>query len=312
MDTLIREDESLIVTGARFHHFSVGKLACTALSDGAILAPKPPLPGTAPQPPKPGAVEYADYVFVPLTCLVVKMPETGQTVLMDSGFGWDPAMLKVPLRSQGRMLQSLEAAGLGPDSIDAVLISHLDPDHVSGLYDEDGTQVFQNAAYYVSAEAVAFWSDHSLDISGSPCPPPIKKQRLQLSAQTLRFGGTALHTFRSGDDVLPGIGTMPLPGHAPGQVGFLLSSEGETLLYGADAIAHAVVSVESPDTHNIMDLDPHLGVETRHKLLQWLEQSGSLFFSPHFPFPSCGHVQKEGGKRVFKPEGKWLPTQARG
>ena len=138
-------------------------------------------------------------------------------------------------------------------------------------------------------------------MSGSPCPPPIKQQRLLLSAQTIRYGGKALHTFRSGEDVLPGIGTMPLPGHAPGQVGFLLSSEGETLLYTADAIAHAVISVETPDVHNVMDLDPHLGAETRHKLLAWLEQTGSQLFSPHFPFPSWGRLQKDGEKRVFQP-----------
>ena len=107
--------------------------------------------------------------------------------------------------------------------------------------------------------------------------------------------------FHAGDEVIPGIKAVDLPGHAPGQVGFELSDGEETLLYTADAITNAKVSLETPDVHNIMDLDPHVAVKTRLELVASLASSGTRSFSPHFPFPAWGNVQKQGEKHVWKP-----------
>ncbi len=298
MEPFIPEDPSRIETGARFQRFRIGKLACTAFSDGSIRVPRPALPSGAGSDEQKTAPEFH---FVPLSCLAVEIPEPGQLVLMDSGFGFDPAQLGKPMRTDGRLMESLEAADLSAGTIDVVLISHLDPDHVGGLYDSLGAQVFPNATYYASEEAVEFWSKESIDLSSSPCPPPIKQNRLRASAQMLQCAGKELQTFRSGDEVIPGIGTLALPGHAPGQVGFIVSSEGETLFYTADAIVNTVISIETPEAHNVMDLDPHLGVETRRRLVASLSESGWKSFSPHFPFPSWGSVRKHGERYTWKP-----------
>ena len=284
-------------TQARFHRFRIGALDCIALSDGSIRNPLPPRPAGSPD-PAPGAPEFR---FVPLSCLLVRMPETKQMVLMDSGFGFDPALVGAMLRSDGRLVESLALAGFAPSDIDVVLISHLDPDHISGLYDSSEAKTYPRARYYAPAEAVAFWSQENLDISASPCPPPVKKLRHELSRRLIRIAGETLKTFQAGDEVLPGISTMPLPGHAPGQVGFILASQGETLFYSADAIAHEVISVETPEVHNVMDLDPELGSETRAALLKTIHESGWHTFSPHFPWPNFGKVQHEGGRRFWKP-----------
>ena len=299
----IGSGQSLAGSEARFHRFRVGQISCTALSDGGILVPRPLTPVSKNQTGS-GAAEpqnkTPEYVLIPLSCLVVQMPQTNQVVLIDSGFGLTPEVLGKPMQSAGRLLDSLEAAGLTAKDIDIVLISHLDIDHVAGLYDVHGSQVFPNATYYASSDAVQFWSEENIDLSFSPVLPWIKKERLLVSAHVLKCAGERLKTFHAGDELLPGIKTMALPGHAPGQVGFVLSSEGETLLYTADAITNAVISLETPEVHNMMDLDPHLAVKTRLDLIASLKDLGWRSFSPHFPWPSWGRVQKQGEKHVWK------------
>ena len=300
MEEAKQKIEALPGSEARFHHFKVGQIACTALSDGGILVHLPPRPPAAPGAAEPH-VEAPKFLLVPLSCLVVKMPQTNQIVLMDSGFGLVPEILDKPMQTAGRLRESLEAAGLSVDAVNIVLISHFDIDHVAGLYDADGKQVFPNATYYAGAEAIEFWSRENIDLSASPALPWIKKERLLVSAHLLKHSKDRVKTFHAGDEIIPGIKAVDLPGHAPGQVGFVLSSEGETLLYTADAITNAKVSLETPEVHNIMDLDPQVAVETRKALVASLAASGWRSFSPHFPFPAWGSVQKQGEKHVWKP-----------
>ena len=117
----------------------------------------------------------------------------------------------------------------------------------------------------------------------------------------LGFAGDTLRTFKAGDEVLPGIGTIALPGHAPGQVGFILSSGGNRLLFTADAVAHPVVPIETPDVYNPMDMDPDRAVKTRHELVVLLSAPGWQAFTPHFPWPSLGRVHGENGKAAWTP-----------
>ncbi len=228
------------------------------------------------------------------------MPETKLTVLIDAGFGLTPELVAKPMPSAGRLLDSLEAAGYSAETINVVLISHFDIDHVGGLYDRAGEQVFPNAQYYASSEAVQFWSREKIDLDASPIMAWVKKERLVISAHVLKHGGDRLKTFQAGEEIIVGITALDLPGHAPGQVGFLISNRGESLFYTADAITHAMVSIETPDVHNIMDLDPETAVRVRRELLDSMADSGWRSFSPHFPWPGWGRVKKQGDKHVWK------------
>ncbi len=278
-------------TEARFHRFRVGDIDCVSLSDGAIRAPLGP-----PQPGKP-----MEFRLVPLSCLLVTLPKSGKVVLMDSGFGFNAELVGRPMRSDGRMIESLTQAGIATESIDVVLISHLDPDHVGGLLRDDGSKRFPNAVYFAGAEEVAFWSRDVIDLSFSPTPEPIKQGRLSASGRLLRFAGHSIKTFRAGDEVIPGIGSMALPGHTPGQVGFLVEGEPESLFYMADSIVNPVISIETPHIHNPMDLEPEVGVATRQALIQTLLESNWQSFSPHFPWPNVGRVVQTDGRAAWKP-----------
>ncbi len=280
-------DDFVALPGAqpRFHRFQFGEIECIALSDGGI--PRPPVPGQ-------------DLVLLPLSCLLVRLPGTG-LVLMDTGFGLNPMSHGQPLRTVGRVPASLKAAGISPAEINAVLISHIHPDHVGGMYGSDGAKLYPNATYYVGAEELAFWSQEPLDLQWTASPPPIKIQMAEHAKRMLGFAGDTLKTFRAGEEVLPGIGTILLPGHAPGQMGYILSSGNEKLLFTADAIADSAVSIQTPHVYNPMDMDPDLAVETRHKLIAMLLEPGWQSFTPHFPWPNLGRLKRGDAHAVWEP-----------
>ena len=275
---------------ARFRRFRFGDLEALVLSDGG--SPIAPPPGTDPPAvPKLRA----------LACLLLRMPDTGRLVLMDAGWGPNARRFGKPLPTAGRLLGSLALAGIGAGDIDAVLVSHIHPDHVDGLFDDAGVKVFPNASYHAGAEEVAFWSQDDLDLSHSPAPAPLKEQMIGSSRRMLAFAGDALRTFRTGEDALPGIATIGLPGHTPGQVGFMVQAGDGTLLYTADAMTTPEMSVETPERLNAYDLDPEQGVRTRQALLGMLSGPGWHGVTPHFPFPSLGRIRSGNGRFAWQP-----------
>ena len=285
---------SLPEAQARFDRFRVGEIECTALSDGAMVRPSPPAAAAS------GPAGPSRPVMIALSCLLARVPGSG-LVLIDTGFGTDALVGGQPMRSVGRLAASLAAAGFSPGDIDVVLISHMHPDHIGGMYRSDGTKSYPNATYHVGAEELAFWSQEPLDLSGAASPPHIKTGMAQAARSMLDRAGDTLGTFEAGQEALPGVGTILLPGHAPGQVGFILSSQGDRLLFTADAIAHPVVSIETPDVYNPMDMAPDQAVRTRHEVIALLSEPGWQSFTPHFPWPSRGRVQAADGKAVWTP-----------
>ncbi len=283
-------DASWADTEARFARFCIGDVEAVVLNDGGVLVPSPP-----------GAPGQAAMVLRPLACLLVRLPGASGLVLIDSGFGPVAKRAGEPLPTAGRLLASLAAAGIAREEIGTVLISHVHPDHVDGLYLDDGTATFPNAAYRVSAEELSFWRQDGLNLSWSPSPPAFKAEMLAASRRLLAFAGASLQTFRAGEPAIPGIGTMLLPGHTPGQTGFVIATGSGQLLYTPDALTTIEMSVAAPERQNPIDLDPELGVKTRKMLLERVARSGWHSFSPHFAWPNLGTIRSAGQRYVWTP-----------
>ena len=95
---------------------------------------------------------------------------------------------------------------------------------------------------------------------------------------------------------------MSLPGHTADQVGFAFASEGDSLLYVADAMGHPLVSVEHPDWRFGLDIYPAAAMATRRSLVRELSQTRQRFFAPHFPWPNLGRIGTLGGRPLWVPE----------
>ncbi len=312
--SVVQDSREFPGTEARFHNFRLGGIDFISLSDGGMVRPAvDPLQaqnqqsGRAPDPDAsqaagvlPDAGSNSEMRSIPLSCLLMCMPQTGKWVLLDSGFGPDP-IIPVPMPTIGRLLESLALAGLSPAQIDSVLISHLDPDHIGGLFNAGGKPIFPNATYYAGAEDVQFWSQPNLDLGFSPIAEWGKHDRLKASQRLFQFAGSRIRTGRAGDEVLPGIRSILLPGHTLGQVGYIIAGHGATMLYTGDALTSVEQSILLPDNFNPNDLVPELAVKTRYSVIEMLSQPGWYNFSPHFPWPNAGSIEQVGGKPSWKP-----------
>ncbi|WP_207953585.1 MBL fold metallo-hydrolase [Vreelandella lionensis] len=79
---------------------------------------------------------------------------TGQNlVLVDAGSAacFGPTL--------GQVEQNLRASGYAPEQVDTILMTHLHPDHVCGLVDENGEAVYPNAELRASEGDADFWLD---------------------------------------------------------------------------------------------------------------------------------------------------------
>ena len=147
------------------------------------------------------------------------------TILVDSGGG------STTVYSMGRLPENLRAAGFKPDDFDTVLVTHIHPDHTSGLLDTEGKPAFPRAEVIVHEDEIAFWSDKTLrDGRSAAATPYLDSADRVLEAYRERFRPSR------GGTVVAGVTQLPLPGHTPGHCGYRLDSAGETLVMWGDTV----------------------------------------------------------------------------
>lgn len=195
----------------------------------------------------------------------------------------------------GHLGSALTAAGVSPDQIDAVLITHMHPDHLFGVVTAENTKMFPNAELILPESDNAFWFD---DANLNAAPEQFKAffkgarnaANLYSDRQTLFSGDTEL---------LPGIRPLALPGHTPGHHGFVLESDGETLIVAGDILHFAAYQFAQPDWGIAFDIDPAMAAATRKRFFDQVSSDRVMFAGAHVPFPGFGHVAKDGAGYRF-------------
>jgi glyoxylase-like metal-dependent hydrolase (beta-lactamase superfamily II) len=61
----------------------------------------------------------------------------------------------------GRLENTLVAAGIKPDDIDAIILTHGHIDHLSGIMNDEGKRLFPNAQIIMSKVEHDFWTDEA-------------------------------------------------------------------------------------------------------------------------------------------------------
>src|SRR5262249_27028615 len=138
-----------------FYRYRLGEFEITQINDGQLTFPLED--GFVTNVSKDEALAAAEAAYMtpkgsitlPFNPMVIN--NGSKTILIDTGYGTDFSP------TTGHLAKNLAAAGFGAKDIDAIIISHLHPDHINGLRAADGAPAFPNAEIMVPAHDWAFW-----------------------------------------------------------------------------------------------------------------------------------------------------------
>jgi glyoxylase-like metal-dependent hydrolase (beta-lactamase superfamily II) len=192
--------------------------------------------------------------------------------------------------SAGSLLANLAVAGVKPEMIDIILISHFHPDHINGIKTKDGDKVFPNAEIAVPEGEWAYWMNEA-NMTG--VEPSVRRYFLN-ARRIFRDIAGEVRRFKPGAEVAPGITAIAAFGHTPGHVAFSVESSSDSMLVLSDSARNPWLFVRHPEWQPSFDMDGPMAAETRRRLLDQSAADKMLVHGYHFPFPATGHIAKTG------------------
>ncbi|WP_433181108.1 MBL fold metallo-hydrolase [Actinoallomurus sp. CA-150999] len=204
------------------------------------------------------AVDAADWVLH-FHCYLLRDP-ANRTILVDTGIGGTdgPASTWAPV--PGRLMAEVAAAGLRPEDVDVVVLTHLHSDHAGGAV-VDGVPAFPDARYLLQRDELDWVRGPVLD-------------------QVVRPLGDSLQVVDGLVEMASGITLVPTPGHTPGHQ----SVEVGPLVLGGDVVLHPVQLVD-PSIRYAHDEDADLAAATRAALLTRIRERSGTLGTAHFAEP---------------------------
>ncbi len=202
----------------------------------------------------------------------------------------------------GLLPSNLAAIGVKPEDIDMVLITHVHPDHIAGMYTAEGDIVMPNGEIFVDEADLNYWTSEAAQAQAVDISKPWFDVARQWKAA---FDGR-ITTFKGERDLGDGISSFPLPGHTPGHTGYRIESEGETLLIIGDAVISSAIQFANPDASAIWDTNAEDGKKSRRTIFDVAAKERTLVTATHLPFPSFGYVDTRADGSY-----QWVPEEWR-
>ena len=272
------------------HRFQHGAFEVMVVSDGHLVLPTSIITPDAPPAERAALLAASGQTGAqyhsPTNITLIR---TGSDlILVDAGAGANF------MPTAGKLVENLEASGIGRDQITKVVFTHAHPDHIWGATDEFDELRFPNASYFAPAAEWNFWMDDAA-FKGLP---EARHGFVTGARRNLTRIKDKLTMIKDGDDIAPGIRVFDASGHTQGQVGVELAGE-SGLLITSDAIAHPAISFAHPDWHSPSDHEPERAAAMRRRLLDRLATDRMRLIGYHLPFPGLGAVERKDGAYRF-------------
>lgn len=208
----------------------------------------------------------------------------GKLVVIDTGNGPDPK------GEVGQFVANMTASDIDPKTVDMVVISHFHGDHINGIRAADGGLAFANAEIKVPAAEWAFWmSDENMAKA-----PEAMKGAFANVRRVFKDLGDRVSPYQMDKELVSGVTPFATWGHTPGHTSYAVQSGNQKLLIQSDITNHPALFVRNPGWHAIFDQDPVMAEETRRKFFDRASADKVMIAGFHYPFPSVGHVEKDG------------------
>lgn len=167
--------------------------------------------------------------------------------------------------------EQLDARGISPGDIKAVLITHLDADHVAGL------RSLSNAQRMIIPEDEAYWS-----VRTKYRMRQVRELWETVGYERLFYRGRLLGPMNKAIDITGdgSIMMVSMPGHTDGHTGVMVSEGGKYVLIAADA------AVSSDNWETMRPAGLGIDKELQKKTLRWIKEASS---GPDHVSVLCSH-----------------------
>ena len=214
--------------------------------------------------------EHPDYGRIdrlPIYCFHLTLP--GRSVLVDAGlyeFPTDAAQLALPEPPPPGLLQQLADAGVPPDAITDVIITHAHFDHFNAVTQpRDGKHVptFPQARHYLGR---GDWDPND--------PSELIQRTLGI------LNKHHLLTLIDGEhDLGDGLTLVPTPGETPGHQVLRVAAGGESYYFAGDLFHHPLEFTD--ETANVTWADPEVMRTSKRRFTRTVLAEGAGVFLSH-------------------------------
>lgn len=207
-------------------------------------------------------------------------------IIVDTCIGNGKSNRSVPIWNglDKPFLNDLTNAGYPAETIDTVICTHLHVDHVgwnTTLADGKWVPTFANARYLFGKTEYEYWAAHS--------PEGEHKAVFEDSVQPIVDAGRA-DLIGSDHRIGEEISLIATPGHSPGHMSLLVTSDGQQALLTGD-VAHHPCQMAHLDWSSTADSDPVQSIEARKMLFSRFADTPTLVFGGHY---DPGHIVRDG------------------
>jgi glyoxylase-like metal-dependent hydrolase (beta-lactamase superfamily II) len=207
-----------------------------------------------------------------------------RAILFDVGYGPHPEPTSNLAYGMGTMyggafLDNLRLLGRDPADIEAVVISHLHVEHVGWAAHPE----FADIPVLLSE---AEWAN--------------RKAEHGVTQEVLDAMAPRFQPVVDGQELLPGVSAVALPGHTAGQMGFEAAEAGDRLLGFAD-VFHSPVQIAHPDWVLVGDPNPQESTQMRRRVLDRLRDTSTIGFGMHFADVFFGRLTQRDDRATWEP-----------